>query len=324
MTTSAIASPPNAAAPRSPATDRREEAEALGRRLAEEVGDPDALAEELRAGLRALSDPAYLEGQRRVAPGIGALHGVRWPLVDAIKRGFRTATKGDRPTPLLLVAARLFDETELEPRWFAFGILERLVVDDPERTWQLIRRAAQEAADWITVDSLAHPAAKGIAAEPYRWAELEQLVYSPNRWERRLVGSTVATMTHVDRRRGREPLVAERGLALAGDLIGDAEPDVQKALSWALRSLTVVDLAAVTAFLEREAETAATTADGYRAWVVRDTLPKLPAADAQRIRERLASVRRRAGSPSTSRASRTADRFRSMGLGRDMPRPPLT
>ena len=31
--------------------------------------------------------------------------------------------------------------------------------------------------------------------EPLSTAELEQLVYSPSRWERRLVGSTIATMT---------------------------------------------------------------------------------------------------------------------------------
>ena len=35
---------------------------------------------------------------------------------------------------------------ELEARWFAFGLLERLVADEPERTWQLLRRAAREAA----------------------------------------------------------------------------------------------------------------------------------------------------------------------------------
>ena len=85
---------------------------------------------------------------------------------------------------------------------------------ETERTWQLLRRAAREAGDWITVDSLAHPYGKGIVAEPYRWAELELLVYSPSRWERRLVGSTIATMPHVDRKRGRDPDVAVHALPL--------------------------------------------------------------------------------------------------------------
>ena len=224
--------------------ERRDPAEALGTSLAELSNDPDAFAAALERGLADLADPEYLAGQQRVAPGIGAVHGVRWPLLAAIQRGFRNATRGERPTPLLFVADRLFREHELEARWFAFGLLERTLDDETERTWQLLRRAAREAADWITVDSLAHPYGKGILAETYRWAELEQLVFSSSRWERRLVGSTVATIPFVDRRRGRDPEVAVHALPLLGQLMGDDEPDVQKALSWAYRALTLVDAAA--------------------------------------------------------------------------------
>ena len=230
---------PNAPSPSWPPTARRPRR--LGADLAEFTNDPDGFATALTAGLRSLADPEYLAGQQRVAPGIGPVHGVRWPLLAAVERGFRNVTRKDRPTPLLFVADRLFREPELEARWFAFGLLERTLAIETERTWQLLRRAAREAGDWITVDSLAHPYGKGIAAEPYRWAELELLVYSPSRWERRLVGSTIATMTHVDRKRGRDATVAAHALPLLGALMGDAEPDVQKALAWAYRSLTVVD-----------------------------------------------------------------------------------
>ena len=287
--------------------DRRPEAEALGARLADEIGDPAAFATALRAGLADLADPAYLEGQRRIAPGIGDRHGVRWPLIEAVRRGFREATRSERTSGWLEVADRLSRESKLEARWFAFGLLERLVVDDTERAWQLIRRASRDAGDWITVDSLAHPVGKGILNEPYRWAELEQLVYSPSRWERRLVGSTIATMPFIDRRRGRDPEVARHGLGLIGELIGDAEPDVQKALAWALRSMAAVDLAATTAFLDAEASQAAETNDGHRAWVIRDALLKIDPAAADRIRARLDGIRRRAGARSTSRASEAAE-----------------
>ncbi len=127
------------------------------------------------------------------------------------------------------------------------------------------------------MDTLAHVAARGILAEPYRWAELEQLVYSPSRWERRLAGSTIATIPHTDRTAGRTPEVVRHGLAIVGDLIGDPEPDVQKALSWALRTLAAVDLPATAAFLRAETRAARATDDGYRAWVIRDTCEKLPA-----------------------------------------------
>src|SRR2546426_5594090 len=222
--------------------ERRPLAEELGRELAPLTDEPDAFAATLRDGLVNLADDDYRDGQQRVAPGIGPIHGVRWPLLAAIERGLRNATRGERTTPFLALADRLFREPELEPRWVAFGLLERLVTDDPERTWQLLRRAAREAGDWITVDSLAHPCGRGILLEPYRWAELEQLVYSGSRWERRLVGSTIATIPFIQRRRGRDPSIATRSLPLLGQLMGDASPDVQKALAWALRSLVLVDV----------------------------------------------------------------------------------
>jgi 3-methyladenine DNA glycosylase AlkD len=301
----------------------RDPAEALGTSLADFVNDPDGFAAALTTGLRTLADPDYLAGQQRIAPGIGAIHGVRWPLIAAVERGFRNATKSDRATSLLFIADRLYRERELEARWFAFGLLERTLTTETERTWQLLRRAAREAGDWITVDSLAHPYGTGIAAEPYRWAELEQLVYSPSRWERRLVGSTIATMTHVDRKRGRDPVVARHGLPLLASLMGDAEPDVQKALSWAYRSLTVVDPDSAEAALRAETERAATTGDGHRAWVIRDTLTKLRPEAADEFRAALAGVRKRPGAPATSAAAEAATRFGALPDPAQHPEPPL-
>jgi 3-methyladenine DNA glycosylase AlkD len=318
--------------PRSPATvravslvgARRPEADRLGRALAAQVDDPASFAIALDAGLRSLADPEYAAGQQFVAPGIGPTLGVRTPLLSAVGRAFRSATRGTSSSTLLLVADRLLRDGSLEPRWFAFGVLERVIADDPERGWQLLRQAARGAADWITVDTLAHVYGRGILDETYRWAELEQLVYSPSRWERRLVGSTIATIPFIDHRRGRAPDVARRGLELIGNLIGDAEPDVQKALAWALRSLVLADPAAVETFCEGEAGRSVATGDGHRAWVVRDVLTKLDRPVAERLRARLSGIRRRPGVQATSRAAETAGRFAGLGLGRRMPEPPLT
>jgi hypothetical protein len=119
--------------------------------------------------------------------------------------------------------------------------------------------------------------------------------------------------------------VAAHGLEILGELIGDAEPDVQKALAWAYRSMAAVDRAATAAALERQTAIAAETGDGYRAWVIRDALVKLDPADAGRIRARLEGLRRRPGAPSTSVAAATAARFASdLPLGMPLPEPPLT
>jgi 3-methyladenine DNA glycosylase AlkD len=297
--------------------DRTPGAVMLGRAAGELVHQPRELVQTLRDGLAALADPDYLAGQRHIAPGIGPILGVRQPLLSAVSRGLRSATRRDSSATLLDIADRLLAEPVLELSWLAFDLLDRAIPTDPERTWQLVRGAARRAGDWITVDNLAHVAGRGILLEPYRWAELEQLVYSPHRWERRLVGSTIATIPFVDRSAGRMPSVAARGLTILEDLIGDAEPDVQKAMSWALRNLHLVDPAAVATFLRREAATALAADDGHRAWVVRDSLGKLPAEPAAELRHLLDGVRRRPGAPSTSRASATAAAF--TGLGLDVP-----
>lgn len=303
--------------------ERKPAAEELGASLAEHVGDPDAFATALRRGLEGLADPEYQDGMRYVAPGIGQVHGVRRPLLAAVSRGFRHETRGERPTQLLFIADRLFREPHLEARWFAFGLLERTLEADAERTWQLLRRAAREAGDWVTVDDLAHPYGIGLAAEPYRWAELEQLVYSPSRWERRLIGSTIATMTHGNRRTGRGPELVPTALGLLDQLMGDAEPDVQKALAWAYRSLAQRDPEATTAALRHQAELATAQGDGHRAWVVRDSLTKLAPADAEELRSRLAGIRKRSGAPSTSQAATTAARFGELPDPIHHPEPPL-
>jgi 3-methyladenine DNA glycosylase AlkD len=262
-----------------------------------------------------LADPEYRQGISGVAPGIGTVLGVRGPLLHAVGRGLRSTTRRDRSAVLLDLAERLLREEPLEMHWLAFEILERTIAAEPERTWQLVRAEARTAGDWITVDTLAHATGRGVLAESYRWAELEQLVYSPSRWERRLVGSTVATIPFVDRTTGRTPDVAHRGLALVADLVGDAEPDVQKALSWALRSMTLIDLPETVAFLRAEASRAAAAADGHRAWVIRDTFEKLPTDVAAELGGTLAGIRKRPGAPSTSRASATAAEFLGLGVG---------
>ncbi|MEJ7748161.1 MAG: DNA alkylation repair protein, partial [Candidatus Limnocylindrales bacterium] len=214
-------------------------------------------------------------------------------------------------------------EPHLEARWLAFGLLERTLLEEAERTWQLLRRAAREAADWVTVDALARPYGVGIDAEPYRWAELEQLVYSSSRWERRLVGSTIATMTHGNRRTGRGPEIVRRALPLLGALVGDAQPDVQKALAWAYRSLARLDPGATLNALQATADQAIAEDDGYRAWVVRDSLAKLPPAEAADLRRRLVGIRRRPGARSTSTAAITAGAWGSLPDPSAQPEPPL-
>jgi 3-methyladenine DNA glycosylase AlkD len=291
----------------------------LGRGLADFVDDPEAFLSALHSGFEGLTDPVYRDGQRWIAPGLTDSIGIRLPLLSAVRRAFDHASKWASPDSLLWLGDRMLREPGLEIRMFAFRMLIRVLPDDAERAWQLLRRAAGAAHEWITVDELAHAYGAGILLDARRWSEIEQLVFSASPWERRLVGSTIATIPFVRHREGRDPEIAHRALPIVGNLIGDADPDVQKALSWALRSMARVDPAALTAFCDDQSRTARDTDDGYRAWVIRDALSALADPDdSARIRERLDGIRRRPGAPPTSDAAAMAAQFR--GLIDDTPR----
>jgi 3-methyladenine DNA glycosylase AlkD len=281
-----------------------DQAAALGHGLATLVGSPQAFITAIEQGFTQLGDPTSLEGMARIAPGLGESLGVRLPLMEAVLKSFKRGSK-NVPTPVMLdVVGELLVHRYSEVRWFGMWNLERYLKADTDRTWQLMRMAAAGAAEWITVDTLAHPYATGILREPRRWSDLQAFVHSSSRWERRLVGSTVATLPHVRHAGAKDKGVASRGLMLIGMLVGDPEPDVQKALSWALRSLAPIDPEAVTAFVERETATAIKTNDGNRAWVLRDTLPKLPKETAATIRRQLDGLRRRPGTPSKTKSTK--------------------
>jgi len=245
--------------------------------------------------------------------------------VDTIERELQRPLREGSAATALYLADRLSRADEQEVKLFAHVPLRRSLPEDPERSWQIVRRLMRRATDWVSVDSLADVVAAGILLEPYRWAELEQLVYSPHAWERRLVGSTVATLPFRVSAEGRRALINSPALALVRSLLGDSSPDVQKALSWALRSWYRVDPQRVMALLHSESEAAAARRDGYRAWVLRDalSLPSMDPATVAAIRGKLTGIRRQPGAASTSEAAEVTARFVGLPDAHALAEPPL-
>ena len=255
-----------------------DEAAALGVRLAELTEEPEAFLAELTDGLVSLADPDYLEMATRACPETPARYVVRGPLSKAISVPVRRALREGSSISALRLAQRLADAEHRDLRLYAHEPLRRALPQDPELAWQIMRRLGRSAGDWIATDGLADLWARGVLAEDFRWAELEQLVYSQHTYERRLVPATLATLPHrvpKARRADLRPAAAGRALELIRLLMGDAEVMVQKALSWAIREWTPVDPEATAALLDAETTIAAERCDGARAWVVRDALSKL-------------------------------------------------
>ena len=301
--------------------ERLPTARGLGAALADLIEDPEAFTRSLTEGLQLLADPGYEQEQERIAPGSGATIGVRWPLVHAIERALKRPLGESSSSSALWLAQRLARSEYREVRLFSLPALRRTLPDDPERAWQLMRRLARGANDWISVDSLADVYAVGILAEPFRWAEIEQLVYSQHRMERRLVGSTLARLpyclTPAARRAGAVAAIAPRALSIVAQLIGDADDQVQKALSWAIREWSRVAPEQAVQLLQDHTRIAADTQDGNRAWVIRDAVALIDPGVAADIRSRLTGIRRRPGATSTSPAGLAAATFLAAAAGTD-------
>lgn len=290
------------------------EATALGERLADLTEEPEAYLAALSAGLPALADPDHLEMVTRACPETPARCALRGPLMRAVHAPVRQALREGSSISALQLAHRLAQADHRDLRLHALEPLRRALPEDPEMSWQIMRRLGHSAEDWIATDSLADLWARGVLAEEFRWAELEQLLYARHTYERRLVAATLATMPHrvLGPRRGElRTEAAGRALELLRLLMGDAEAMVQKGLSWALREWTWVDPGGVAAFLAAETTIAVENTDGARAWVIRDTLAKQSPALAGELRPRLAGIRRQPRRPSTSIASMQAAAFAS-------------
>jgi hypothetical protein len=290
----------------------RERARALGQRLAGLIDAPEDFVAALTAGLAGLRDPRHAALAEVVSPGASTAYVVRGPLTELVMRPLRRALRAGSSASALWLAARLVAAPDRDLRLYALPCLRRSLPVDPEQTWQLMRRLGGRAGDWIETDSLADVWARGVLAEPFRWAELEQLVYSPRVFERRLVGATLATLPHRVPRALRPALAGDasrRAFGLIGQLMGDAEEMVQKALSWAIREWARIDPEGAAGLLETEAAAAVAGGDGARAWVIRDALTSQPPQLQVTIRSRLAGLRRDRRAPSTSSAAAQLARF---------------
>ncbi len=292
----------------------------LGERLAELIDDPEAFLGALSTGIPPLGDDEHRALTRRVSPGVDASFAMRGPLRTALLRPVERALRLGSAASALYLAQRLATCGQRDLRLYALPCLRRSLPDDPERSWQLLRRMAAGAGDWIEVDSLAEIWALGIHAADFRWAELEQLVYSPRVFERRLVGATLATLPHrlpASRHHELRDGLGQRSLDLVALLMGDDEEMVQKSLSWAIRNWSRFDPETVAAFLMVETETAARDGDGARAWVIRDSLSHQPAELAAALRARLAGIRRDRSVPSTSVAAARAASYAPLMAAQD-------
>ena len=182
----------------------------------------------------------------RLLADVEALSKRNTPNIRAVRRQYSREIRGCQPELVLGLAAQLIETRRL--RWVAYEIVRFHKPTFESLSEATIEEIGQGIDSWQSVDAfgctLSGPAWRiGNLSDAtiHRWAASEDVW-----WRRAALVSTVGLNT---RARGGTGDTA-RTLTVCRLLTDDHEDMVQKAMSWALRTLVVHDREAVSDFLE--------------------------------------------------------------------------
>ena len=182
----------------------------------------------------------------RLLADVEALSTRNTPNIRVVRRQYSREIRGHQPELVLDLAIRLLETSR--PRWVAYELVRFHKPTFEALTEEKIERLGLGLDSWQSVDAfgctLSGPAWRiGNLSDSavHRWAASEDVW-----WRRAALVSTVGLNT---RARGGTGDTA-RTLAVCRLLADDHEDMVQKAMSWALRTLVVHDREAVSDFLE--------------------------------------------------------------------------
>ena len=284
------------------------------------IDEPERVRRRAADGLPSLADPAYAAEQERVAPGSGAVIGVRWPLVRAVERQLRARCA--RRSSVDRALARPAPRREPTTARCACSRCRACCGAPARRPGAHLAAHAPPGrtarATGSSVDALADLCAHGRPrrAVPLGRARAARLLErahgsdasSARRWRRlphRAAAGARAAATLAPTRRFDAHRIAHRR----------RRARVQKALSWALREWTRGRRRRRRAsFLREEARRAPSDRRRPPAWVIRDALTR--PADRRSAAELRATPGRRPAPAAARRRPATRGRDRRRGSRR--------
>jgi 3-methyladenine DNA glycosylase AlkD len=207
------------------------------------------MASAIEAELRAARDEARRARTVSYFPSALEIMGVAAPTMRAVVRTYAKQTADAAPEDVIALAMELVDRRTHEGRQAGWEMVGRrrdaLALLDRD----LLDRLGQGNDNWASVDAFA------VTLSGVVWREggitdedIADWSASGDRWWRRT--ALVSTVPLNRKSRGGTGDVT-RTLAVCERLVGDREPMVAKALSWALRDAVPHDADAVKQFLDR-------------------------------------------------------------------------
>jgi 3-methyladenine DNA glycosylase AlkD len=244
--------------------------------LAASLPTPDRLADLLIDELRRHADEAAADRVRALMPGVHDVMGAPMSAVRALA-GPLAKNGRNRPDEVIAVLDLLWRSGILEPRQLAGKALERLGRYHPQRCLAAVERYVPTLDCWANTDNLACFAMRRITAhDPAKTLELSgRCTGSEAVWTRRF-GVVILRAFE------KTPAPAEV-FAILDDLRDEPDGDVQKAVAWMLRDLSVRHHDPVLALLTAWAES---PTPGTRR-MIREGMKKLPPGEQARLKDLL-------------------------------------
>ena len=180
-----------------------------------------------------------------------AVIGVGVPELRVIARDGARRLRDSPPDDVLRLVEALLHANTFEGRQVAYEVLSRHAAATAALTTECVEWLGRGIDNWASVDAFAVT----IAGPAWRRGQVvdetvQQWAKSPDGWWRR--AALVCTVALNQKSRGGKGDAA-RTLAICELVTADRDEMVAKALSWALRALSVVDREAVVAFLGQHA-----------------------------------------------------------------------
>ena len=181
-----------------------------------------------------------------IAPSAVPHLGIRVPALRAAVLEFARAHRDLGAADAAGILDRLARTKRREELLFGTFLLARFQRRFDASLWKRLPRWLAALDNWETCDQLASGVvAPLVAADPSRVSELVRWASHRSRWVRRCAAATAANLNHAGRG------MAAETLAVCEQLMTETDPDVIKAVGWALRDATGSDAHAVAAFLAR-------------------------------------------------------------------------
>jgi len=154
---------------------------------------------------------------------------------------------GKKVDEYLPLAGTLWDEFGREGRVVAAILLGSLALAEPAKVLPVLQEMAGTCVTWEDADRLAMDGVEPVVRQkPQAWlGTLEPWLVDKNKWVRR------AGITVIGRLPMKYPELTRRTLDLAERLLRDEDPDVRRAVSFAIRMSARGEVPAVVGFLAR-------------------------------------------------------------------------